>query len=92
MRTSGYYALKHFPGEDVTHRWYRAQQDALRTNVEVFLQMGDGSIKGLSYIAKRKGEQWVIPGFDIEKSKRLMIAEDIRPARDSFPKTVLSLS
>ena len=81
---------------------------ALFPNVKVFMLMGDVAIKALNYIAKRAGEERVIPAgstykirgqdycfgdkrafpsylqagpsFNIEKSKRRMIAEDIREA------------
>ena len=76
--------------------------------VKVFMLMGDVAIKAVNYIAKRKGQERVIPAgstykirgqeyyfqgrrafpsylqagpsFFIEKSKRRMIAEDIRAA------------
>ena len=81
---------------------------ALFTKVKVLLLMGDVAIKALNYIAKRQGEDRVIPAgstykirgqeyyyqgkrafpsylqagpsYFIEKSKRRMIAEDIRAA------------
>jgi uracil-DNA glycosylase len=81
---------------------------ALFPNVKAYLLMGDIAIKALNYIAKRTGEERVIPSgstykirgkeyffrgkrafpsylqagpsFYIEKSKRRMIAEDIRAA------------
>ena len=83
---------------------------ALFPGVKVFMLMGDVAIKAMNYIAKRAGEQKVIPAgstyrirgqayyykgkrafpsyvqagpsFNIEKSKRRMIAEDIRKAMD----------
>ena len=63
-------------------------------NVKVFLLMGDVAIKAINAIARRNNEARVIPGFQharhpvkragpaffVEKSKRRMIAEDIRKA------------
>jgi hypothetical protein len=77
-------------------------------NIKVFMLMGDVAIKALNYIAKKSGEDRVIPAgstykirgrkyfykgrrafpsylqagpsFFIEKSKRRMIAEDIKAA------------
>jgi uracil-DNA glycosylase len=81
---------------------------ALFPNVKAFMLMGDVAIKAVNYIAKRAGEERVIPAgstykirggefyfqgrvaipsytqagpsFFIEKSKRRMIAEDIKAA------------
>jgi len=81
---------------------------ALFPGVKVFMLMGDVAIKAVNTIAKRTGEERVIPAgstykirgqryyfqgkrafpsylqagpsFNIEKSKRRMIAEDIRQA------------
>lgn len=77
-------------------------------NIQVIMLMGDTAIKAINYIAKRAGEDRVIPAgstykirsaeyyfrhirlfpsylqvgpsFGIEKSKRFMIAEDIKAA------------
>lgn len=83
---------------------------ALFPGIEAFLLMGDVAIRAINYIAKRAGEDRVVPAgstykirggafyfrgkrafpsytqagpsFFIEKSKRRMIAEDIKAALD----------